>query len=281
MKKSKLFPGIKLVFLALLICIAAGLLVSTCFLTSTGYELDSDKLQQKFRIVQLTDLHNMEFGSDNKRLIERIDELQPDLICMTGDMLNRDEESLDIVTNLINRLAEKYPVYFSLGNHENDYEENFSVDLKEPLEEAGAAVLNNEYIETEINGETIYIGGISTYGLIEPAGDGKEYEFMKEYEQLEGFKLLLCHIPAGMLLWRGLEIWDMDLILSGHEHGGQIRLPGIGGVYSQDEGFWPEYTAGIFENSGHTLILSRGLGNGGKILPRFNNIPEIVYVDVY
>ena len=103
---------------------------------------------------------------------------------------------------------------------------------------------------------------------------------MKKFENIDGFKMLLCHMPAGMLLWRGLEIWNIDLCLSGHEHGGQIRIPGIGGLYSQDEGFFPEYVDGKYEESGHTLILSRGLGSGGQIIPRFKNIPEIVCIDL-
>ncbi len=278
--KKKIFLTVKVVLLIAAVYIAGEIIISKYGLTVTPYEVESDKIQQSFRFVQLTDLHNMSFGKDNSRLIKKIEEQDPDFICMTGDMLNRDEQSVDVVTDLITRLSEKYPVFFSLGNHETAYEENFDTELKETLEEAGAVVLNNEYKEIDINGESIYIGGISGYGLIEPVGDGSEYEFMKQFESLEGFKLLLCHIPAGMLLWRGLEIWNMDLCLSGHEHGGQVRIPGIGGLYSQDEGFFPEYVDGQFENSGHTLILSRGLGSGGKPFPRFHNIPEIVTVDV-
>ena len=115
--------------------------------------------------------------------------------------------------------------------------------------------------------------------MIEPRGDGDEYQFLKQYEESDDFKLLLCHIPAGMLLWRGLELWNVDLVLSGHEHGGQIIVPGIGGLYSQDEGFFPEYTEGIFTENGHTLILSRGLGSG-NIVPRINNTSEIVCINL-
>lgn len=278
---SRKFMIIRIIALILIIYFAVLICISKYGLTATGYKLNSEKIQEKFRIVQLTDLHNMEFGSGNHRLIEKIDELQPDLITMVGDMLNRDDESLEVVTDLISQLSENYKVFFSLGNHETDYEENFDTDLKEPLEKAGAVVLDNEYQEIEINGEIIYIGGISSYGLIEPSGDGSEYRFLKEFEQLDGFKLLMCHIPAGMLLWRGLEIWNVDLVLSGHEHGGQIILPGIGPLYSQDEGFFPTYTCGQYEMSGHTLILSRGLGNSSRFVPRINNVPEIVYIDVY
>lgn len=278
--RKKIFLTLKAVLLIAAVYIAGEIILSKYGLTVTSYEVESDKIQEPFRIVQLTDLHNMSFGKDNSRLIKNIEEQDPDLICMAGDMLNRDEQSLEVVTGLISRLSEKYRVFFSLGNHETAYEENFGAELKDELERAGAVVLNNEYREIRINEETVYIGGISSYGLIEPAGDGSEYEFMKRFESLEGFKLLLCHMPAGMLLWRGLEIWNVDLVLSGHEHGGQVRLPGIGGLYSQDEGLFPEYVDGKFEDSGHILILSRGLGSGGKSFPRFHNIPELVTVDV-
>ncbi len=280
-KEKKFFQITWIVLLILIILIVVMTVISKYGLTVTGYELDSKKIQEKFKIVQLTDLHNMEFGDKNRRLINKINKLQPNLVCMVGDMLNRDDESLTVVTDLIKQLAEKYKVFFSLGNHETDYEKNFSTDLKRPLEEAGAVVLDNEYQEIEINGNKMYIGGISSYGLIEPSGDGSEYRFMKEFEQLDGFKLLMCHIPAGMLLWKGLETWNVDLVLSGHEHGGQIILPVIGPLFSQDEGFFPTYTSGQYEIAGHTLILSRGLGNSNRFVPRFNNIPEIVYTDVY
>ena len=280
-KEKKFFQITWIVLLILIILIVVMTVISKYGLTVTGYELDSKKIQEKFKIVQLTDLHNMEFGDKNRRLINKINKLQPNLVCMVGDMLNRDDESLTVVTDLIKQLAEKYKVFFSLGNHETDYEKNFSTDLKRPLEEAGAVVLDNEYQEIEINGNKMYIGGISSYGLIEPSGDGSEYRFMKEFEQLDGFKLLMCHIPAGMLLWKGLETWNVDLVLSGHEHGGQIILPVIGPLFSQDEGFFPTYTSGQYEIADHTLILSRGLGNSNRFVPRFNNIPEIVYTDVY
>ena len=280
-KEKKFFQITWIVLLILIILIVVMTVISKYGLTVTGYELDSKKIQEKFKIVQLTDLHNMEFGDKNRRLINKINKLQPNLVCMAGDMLNRDDESLTVVTDLIKQLAEKYKVFFSLGNHETDYEKNFSTDLKRPLEEASAVVLDNEYQEIEINGNKMYIGGISSYGLIEPSGDGSEYRFMKEFEQLDGFKLLMCHIPAGMLLWKGLETWNVDLVLSGHEHGGQIILPVIGPLFSQDEGFFPTYTSGQYEIAGHTLILSRGLGNSNRFVPRFNNIPEIVYTDVY
>lgn len=280
-REKKFFQIAYIVLLMLIILIVVMTVISKYGLTVTGYELDSKKIQEKFKIVQLTDLHNMEFGDKNRRLINKINKLQPNLVCMAGDMLNRDDESLTVVTDLIKQLAEKYKVFFSLGNHETDYEKNFSTDLKRPLEEAGAVVLDNEYQEIEINGNKMYIGGISSYGLIEPSGDGSEYRFMKEFEQLDGFKLLMCHIPAGMLLWKGLETWNVDLVLSGHEHGGQIILPVIGPLFSQDEGFFPTYTSGQYEIAGHTLILSRGLGNSNRFVPRFNNIPEIVYTDVY
>lgn len=282
-KKSgkRIFLILGCIFLVLIIYIGVQIIISKYCLNINEYNLDSEKIQEEIMIVQLTDLHNMEFGENNSRLIEKIDSLEPDVICMVGDMLNRDDKSLTVVTDLIRQLSEKYKVFFSLGNHETDYEENFDTDLRAPLEEAGAVVLDNEYQEIEIKGEKIYIGGISSYGLIEPVDDGSEYQFMKEFEQIEGFKMLLCHIPAGMLLWRGLEIWNIDLVLSGHEHGGQVILPGIGPLYSQDEGFFPEYTAGQFEISGHTLILSRGLGSSSKFVPRYNNIPEIVSVDIY
>ncbi len=278
--KKKISTAARVLILLMIAYIMGEIIISQYGLCVTAYEVESDKIQEPFKIIQLTDLHNMSFGKDNSRLIQKIKAQDPDLICMVGDMINRNEQSLTVVSGLISRLSEEYPVIYSLGNHETAYEDNFTKELKIPLEKAGAIVLNNEYVEMTLNGESVYIGGIADYGLIEPVDDGSEFEFMKRFESLEGFKLLLCHIPAGMLLWRGLEIWNIDLCLSGHEHGGQIRIPGIGGLYSQDEGFFPKYVEGKYEEAGHILILSRGLGSGGKLFPRFHNIPEIVAINV-
>lgn len=278
-KKNKLWIYSRILYLTVIVGVCIWIYLSQYQLVVEKYTVISPKIQETIRVVQLSDLHNRSFGKDNEKLIKMVEELTPDIICMTGDMLNRNEESLDVVENLVKQLSDMAPVYFSYGNHEEDYEDYYQTSIRDKIEKAGATVLDNESIETVIGNTMINIGGASQYGMIEPRGNGDEYQFLKQYEESDDFKLLLCHIPAGMLLWRGLELWNVDLVLSGHEHGGQIIVPGIGGLYSQDEGFFPEYTEGIFTENGHTLILSRGLGSG-NIVPRINNTSEIVCINL-
>ena len=257
-----------------------SLLVSWKLLSVSHYEYSISKLQHEITIVQLSDLHNNQFGKDNCRLLKKIEQESPDIILMTGDMLNSYEERTDIVTDLVKDASQIAPVYYSMGNHEIDYMENFGSDsLKQKLEEAGAVVLDGEYIDTEIAGQQIRIGGIYGYVLSKELQDGSEQKFMEDFQDTDLFKILLSHMPEGLLLWKSMEYWDVDLVFSGHVHGGQMRLPFVGGLYDPEEGFFPTYTKGMFQCGNGTMILSAGLGSSGGI-PRINNLPDLVVCKV-
>ena len=225
-------------------------------------------------MVQLSDLHNHEFGKSNQRLIRKIADERPDVIFMTGDMLNDDEESTSSIESLIRKLKEIAPVYYSLGNHELAYMKK-NDQLVNKLKNAGATVLDKDYVDTEIYDQKVRIGGVYGYVLASENQDGSEQRFMKEFEDTERLKILLSHIPEGLLLWKSMEHWDVDLVFSGHVHGGQIRFPFVGGLFDSEEGYFPTYTKGMFECGNGTMILSAGLGSSQSI-PRVNNIPEIV-----
>ena len=272
------------IILVILLCIASifffTLLASWKLLSVSRYEYSSDKLQHEFTIVQLSDLHNSQFGNDNNRLLKKIEQESPDIILMTGDMLNSDEERMDVVTNLVRKASRIAPVYYSMGNHEIEYMDNFGSDiLKQQLEEAGAIVLDGEYTDTEIAGQQVRIGGVYGYVLGPEQREGSEQQFMEDFQDTDRFKILLSHIPEGLLLWKSMEHWDVDLIFSGHVHGGQIRLPFVGGLFDPEEGFFPTYTKGMFQCGNGTMILSAGLGNSGSI-PRINNLPDLVVCKV-
>lgn len=268
-----------LIICCILIIVGVWIFISQYQLSVQNYQVQSDKVSHPFTIIQLSDLHNRSFGKNNKNLIKRIEKINPDIICMTGDMLKKNVKDVDVMISLIQELSQRTPVFFSYGNHEKDYENNFQISLRSKIEKAGATVLDNQSTDIEINGNLVTVGGVSEYALIEPSGDGKEYQFLKSFEGKSNFQILLSHMPAGMLLWKGLETWKIDLVLSGHEHGGEVILPGIGGLYSQDEGFFPKYTAGMFVKNHHVLILSKGLGSS-EWIPRINNSPEIVKIRV-
>ena len=274
------------VLLAIVVVIAWGLIRSKYSLDLSNYVLSSPKLTAPIRVVQLTDLHNSEFGENNERLVRMVQKQSPDLIFMTGDMLNGREDETEIAVSLVRRLIEVAPVYFSYGNHEVTHERTFARDLTALFEEAGATVLNRTYEDVTVNGQTIRLGGIYGYCLPEKyyySGEAKrwECEYLKEFQDTESYTLLLAHLPTCWIRNDNLDIWQIDCVVSGHEHGGQIRLPLIGGLYAPDQGFFSGRSSGIYasQDGERAMVLSRGLGSGVGV-PRFNNVPEIGVVDI-
>ena len=238
------------------------------------------------RIVQLTDLHNSRFGPSNAWLVSKVAAQHPDLIFLTGDLLNADEDRTDIAVKLIEKLSQIAPVYISYGNHEVEYEEKYGMDLKPLYESAGGTVLERSYVDVTVRSVPLRIGGIYGYCLrpdLVASGEAnpQEVQFLEEFQDTDREMMLLCHMPAAWLLWGSLEAYDIDTVWSGHVHGGQVILPGIGGLYGPDFGWFPGRLQGLYfsEDGSKTLILSRGLGNRDMI-PRINNIPEIVVVDL-
>ena len=134
-------------------------------LSYSSYQIPSDKIDTPIRILQLTDLHNSEFGEDNQELIDRIASQSPDLILLTGDLLNSGEPVTEIATNLISSLCEIAPVYLSLGNHEIEYQDNFGTDVTQLYQAAGAIVLEHQYRDITVKGQSLRIGGIYGYCL--------------------------------------------------------------------------------------------------------------------
>lgn len=257
-----------------------SLILSQKCLIVRQYTYRNPKIAAPIRAVQLTDLHNYQYGRDNQRLIAKIQKQKPDVIFMTGDMLNEDEDRTDILLHLVREACAIAPVYFSLGNHEVGYEKTYGEgDLTEQLEAAGAVVLEKEYVDTKIDGQEVRIGGAYGYLLSEDWGDGSEQRFLEAFVQTDRLKILLSHVPEGLLLWKSMEYWDVDLVFSGHVHGGQVRVPFVGGLFDPEEGFFPTYTRGMFSCGNGTMILSAGLGSSRGI-PRVNNLPEIVVCDI-
>lgn len=257
-----------------------SLILSQKCLIVRQYTYRNPKIAAPIRAVQLTDLHNYQYGRDNQRLIAKIQKQKPDVIFMTGDMLNEDEDRTDILLHLVREACAIAPVYFSLGNHEVGYEKTYGEgDLTEQLEAAGAVVLEKEYVDTKIAGQEVRIGGVYGYLLPEDWEDGSEQRFLEAFVQTDRLKILLSHVPEGLLLWKSMEYWDVDLVFSGHVHGGQVRVPFVGGLFDPEEGFFPTYTRGMFSCGNGTMILSAGLGSSRGI-PRVNNLPEIVVCDI-
>ena len=254
-------------------------------LVFSQYELESG-VKESIRIVHLSDLHNAEFGENNCELVELVKEQRPDLIFMSGDMLNRDDPDEHIVLELIRSLKETAPVYFGYGNHEYTWEQNFNKSLKNDIEEAGATIADNSYIDLEFKGTELRIGGYMGYWhqphmfKKSKAAIQAEREFAEDFENTDRVKLLINHIPTQWVDWNYIDKYEVDAVFCGHYHGGMIRIPLIDrGIYAPYVGWFPPYTKGMYKGEKATCILSAGLGTEHSV-PRINNPPEIVVVDL-
>lgn len=266
-----------LIILALIAAAAAFLIKdSRDDLEISRYEVKSQKLPESFdgfKIVQLSDLHGAEFGEDGMGLVEKVKELEPDIIALTGDFVT-DEGDLAAVEKLAARLVKLCPVYFVSGNHE--FGSGLAVKVRNILERAGVKYLSNEYLTISRGEDGILLGGVE---------DPLAYADMLSPDELaqkmndaapDAFKILLGHRNYWMTEYPELPV---DLIFCGHAHGGLIRIPGVGGLIGTDRRLFPDFDAGEYNNGRYTLIVSRGLGNSVPI-PRIFNRPEIVCVEL-
>lgn len=233
-----------------------------------------------YSIVQLSDLHNQEFGNENERLVKKINKIQPDMIVITGDMLTNTREisnNGDVLIKLLENLNKEYPIYYVTGEHEeglyyedrNKYQiEGTKENYEKKLSNLGVTVLNDE--RTTITRQD---AKINVYGLKEHLTGEIQIEKRLGKPNEEEVNILLSHRPV---YFDEYTDWGADLIFSGDTHGGMIRLPIIGGVLSA-EGFFPEYDGGLFNKENSIMVVSRGLGNN-PIPLRINNRPEIVEI---
>ncbi len=270
--------------------LAIAVVVGYFFITSKNLTINKYSLNESvissIRILQLSDLHNAEFGDNNEELIDLVKKQSPDLIVMSGDMINRDEENLDIITDLISSLSDVAPIYYGYGNHEVDWIESFGFDLEDKLTQAGSVVLNNSYRDVSVNDSELRIGGYMGYyrqpGMLTQDEEQKkiELDFANDFENTDRLKILINHIPTQWVDWDYINEYPVDVVFSGHYHGGAIRIPIIDqGLYAPYVGWFPPYTKGMFTGSQATCVLSTGLGSEHNI-PRLNNPPDIVIVDV-
>ena len=283
----KALQSVLVIILILVILLTASFILSQSAISISQYDCSASSLTQPLRIVQLTDLHNSVFGKGNERLIRKVREQQPDLILLTGDMLNQYEERTDVPVDLIRELSQIAPVYASYGNHEEQHEKNYGTDLRAIFTEVGATVLEYDWVDVEVKGQKLRIGGIygycmAGYYLKTDETDEMETAFLDDFCDTDRTKLLLCHMPVAWIKYGSLDYWDTDYVFAGHAHGGQVRIPFVGGLYAPDQGWFPGRCEGLFfsKDGEHTLVLSRGLGTSRSKLPRLNNIPEILVLDL-
>ena len=233
-----------------------------------------------FRIAQISDLHNAEFGKNNAELLKLLSESRPDIIVITGDLIDANHTDVGIALGFAQESVRIAPTYYVTGNHEAASQQYDT--LKAGLEEEGVIVLEDEAISLERGGETI-----SLIGLADPDFTVKGEMFgeapvmvsakLKNLNDGEGkYTIMLSHRSE---LFETYVNCGIDLVFAGHAHGGQFRLPFIGGVIAPNQGLFPKYDAGLYTDGGTNMVVSRGIGN--SIIPlRFNNRPEIVLVEL-
>lgn len=235
----------------------------------TEYTVSSEKCPDSFRgfkIVQLSDLHGADFGG---RLLEMVRKQSPDIIALTGDFVT-DEGDLEAVRELVRELTKLCGVYFVSGNHE--FGSKLAGEVRSIMEEAGVTYLGNSYVRLERGGESIILAGVEDPLAYADMPSPPELIEQINAEYPDCYKILLGHRNYWMTEYSELPV---DLILSGHAHGGLIRLPGIGGLIGTDRSLFPDYDGGLYENGNYTMIVSRGLGNSVP-MPRLFNRPEVV-----
>ena len=252
----------------------------------TSFEAESKQLPDAFdsyRIVQISDLHNDEFGKDNKKLLALIKEIKPDIIAITGDLLDSRRTDVEKALNFASQASQIAPCYYVTGNHESRMDEEFE-QLQTGMMEAGVNVLRNEKLVLKKAGSQITIVGIDDPRFVVATDKVSKMErvigeMLKEILQdvpKEEFVLLLSHRPELFKMYCEQEV---DLVLTGHVHGGQVRIPYIGGIIGPGQGILPDYDAGLYEADDTKMILSRGLGQ--SIVPfRVNNPPELVVLEL-
>jgi predicted MPP superfamily phosphohydrolase len=230
-----------------------------------------------FTIAQISDLHNKLFGDDQTKILNKLKSISPDIIVVTGDLIDRRKYNLDIAMTFISGAVKIAPVYYVSGNHEA-WSGDFPL-IKKSLVEAGVNVLDDISVELTKGKTSIDIIGLSdpdflTSDYIEGTNTSKTIEQLKQWVMGKNFKILLSHRPELFDLYSENS---MDLVFTGHAHGGQIRIPFIGGLIAPDQGIFPKYSSGSYSKDSTTMFVSRGLGN--SIFPvRVFNRPEIVVV---
>lgn len=238
------------------------------------------------KVAIISDLHETEFGKDNSRLVTKIRNQEPDIILAVGDFINKESKNTDILISLMEQLVDVAPTFFSLGNHEMDYIENNSNKFQSDIENIGVHIMDNDFLDIEIRGETIRIGGIYKYAF---SGGGVPedeylvsdvYTCLTEYQETDNLKIMMAHRPDSFIFDKAYENWDIDVVVSGHNHGGQIIIPFVGGLYGGDQGWFPDYVSGVHELGNMTMVITRGLGSDKQKLPRINNLPEILVLTI-
>lgn len=277
-RRKLIFAGIAVLLIAMIIWTVWG---NTALELNT-YTITSGDLPEAFNgycIAHVSDLHNAEIGDCNEKLLAMLQAAEPDMIAITGDLIDSRNTNVEIALHFAEEAVKIAPCYYITGNHEarvSEYEE-----LRKGLTDFGVVVLEDERVELNQSGEIITLLGVNDpsfqtdylFGDSETVIQKRLLELMNDDDV---YTVLLSHRPE---LFENYVESGIDLVLSGHAHGGQFRLPFVGGVVAPNQGLLPKYDAGLYTEDNTNMIVSRGIGN--SLLPfRFNNRPEVVLIEL-
>jgi uncharacterized protein len=273
MKKGKKSYYVKLSIIGLMIIfLLISLFLGNNWIQVNNIVLSLNNLPSDFvdyKILQISDLHNKEFGKNNKTLVQKIQSINPDVIFITGDLIDYKKSNLNIALNFVSQINSIAPIYYVSGNHE--WWSGKANELENKLKNINVISLDNTSIKLTKNDSELTLIGIT-----DPAGFPNREDFFKTLTELreDNFTILLSHRAENFEHY----VNNYNLVFSGHAHGGQVRIPFIGGLVSPNQGFFPEFTSGVYEKDETKMVVSRGLGN--SIIPlRIFNRPELVVVE--
>lgn len=262
------------------IIIVLALLAFDVRLKIVQYTITSEKIKKPMRIALVTDLHSCKYGAGQKTLIDAVDREKPDMILLGGDIFD-DEIPDDNTKIFLSAIAKKYPCYYVTGNHE--YWSMRVHEMLDWLRANGIEDIGGKTIQTNVNGNDICLSGLNDpdEARYTGEGDGMKAELGRAMNERDdtAFTMLLTHRPSFVNLYKDA---GFDLVLAGHAHGGQWRIPGIlNGVFAPDEGFFPKYAGGFYHfDNGGEMIVSRGLARESTRIPRLFNRPELVIINI-
>ena len=258
----------------LVIIVLLWLIWSNVYVEETYYVISSENLPASFngfKIAHVSDLHNAEFGENNKMLIDLLRDTKPDIIAVTGDSIDNFNTDIEITLDFLKEAMQIAPCYVVTGNHEAWIGTLEFKAFEARMLELGVVVLHNESSIIERNGESIAI-----VGMDDPDYNGFFLQNLNKFANSDYYTILLSHRPENFENYVNNRY---DMVLSGHAHGGQFRLPFIGGLLAPNQGWFPKYDSGIYSKDNTTMIVSRGLGN--SIVPiRINNRPELIIIEL-
>lgn len=277
-KRTIVLSVFAIVLLVLIVWIAWG----NSALELNTYTILNDELPESFdgyRIAHVSDLHNAQMGDNNESLLAMLKEANPDMIAITGDMIDSRRTDIAVALQFAEEAVKIAPCYYVTGNHEARVSEY--IELKKGLTQLGVTVLADGRFTVEQSAESITLIGVDdpsfqTDYLICDVEFVMQSKLHGLIQAEDSYTVLLTHRPE---LFDVYTKNNVDLVLSGHAHGGQIRLPFIGGLVAPNQGFFPKYTSGFYKQEGTNMIVSKGVGN--SIFPfRINNRPEVILIEL-